>query len=65
MLIKQKGPFPFTDSHCKQLVKSGITEQLIATLRDQAECGDAGGKPILLHAVFSALRNLAIPGEKP
>lgn len=53
------------DSHCEQLVKSGITEQLVATLREQTGGGDSEGNPTLLHAAFSAIRNLAIPGEKP
>ncbi|KAK2186270.1 hypothetical protein NP493_207g02024 [Ridgeia piscesae] len=53
-------------SHCKQLVKAGITEQLVATLQEQAGGGDMADNPALLHAVFSALRNLAIPAiNKP
>lgn len=60
------GNFARNDSHCKQLVKSGITEQLVATLQEQAARGDTADNPALLHAIFSALRNLAIPAvNKP
>ena len=45
------------DHHCIQLVKEGVTEKLLCLLK-QPEI-----PPTLQHAVFSALRNMAIPSE--
>ena len=42
-----------------KLVKEGITDQLLALLRDKSE----QVSPTLQHATFSALRNLAIPSK--
>ncbi len=45
------------DHHCIQLVKEGVTEKLLCLLK-QPDI-----PPTLQHAVFSALRNMAIPSE--
>ena len=49
-----------SDTRCLKLVESGITETLLTLLERHSNVDDAS--PTLQHAVFSALRNLAIPG---
>ena len=51
----------FPDDHCTQLVKNGITEELLNLLRRHPV---TDGNIVLHHAIFGALRNLAIPGYK-
>ena len=54
-----RGGAAFADGHCITLVKDGITESLLDLLAEQSSGDDS---PTLQHAIFSALRNLAIPG---
>lgn len=45
----------FSDQHCMQLVREGVTDKLLTLLQQQEVV------PTVQHAVFSALRNLSIP----
>ena len=51
--------FWFADSHCVLMVQNGMTKELLSLLERHPV---QSGSTIIQHAVFSALRNLAIPG---
>ncbi|XP_074645613.1 rap1 GTPase-GDP dissociation stimulator 1-like [Tubulanus polymorphus] len=53
------GNFARSDVHCIQLVKDGITEELLNLLKSIE--GDAKSNVTLQHGALSALRNLSIP----
>ncbi|KAL5018526.1 hypothetical protein ScPMuIL_004248 [Solemya velum] len=57
------GNFARNDVHCQRLVEEGIVDRLLVLLKPVV---DKEGNVTLLHAVLSALRNLAIPAtNKP
>ncbi len=47
----------FSDNHCMQLVREGVTDKLLLMLKQPDVV------PTVQHAVFSALRNMAIPSR--
>ena len=58
-LLKSESLF-FLDSHCIQMVKSGVSEKLIKLLSSH---NTKDGDIRLQHALLSALRNLSIAKE--
>ena len=52
-----------TDEHCHHLVEDGITDKLLNIIKGN-NSEPAEPNITLQHAVLSALRNLAIPGEE-
>ena len=50
--------FIIEDDHCRKLVQEGVVEKLLSVLKDCDE-----NLITLQHALLSALRNLAIPGN--
>lgn len=52
---------PASDANCIHMVEMGIVQKLLALLERHVIDGNVA----VQHAALSAVRNLAIPGERP